>query len=162
MKEEGRGGEEERMRGEKGKGGRRERKGERGGEGRGEGRRGERKGEEGRIGEERITHQENGSSEGEGRPAHRASSSDGILRCDILYFIIVYYFPEIHRLGEIDDDSWLLGNIDQTGYYRVNYDLNNWRLLTQQLQTNHQVPVCLSARLSVCLTDWERLPACCS
>ena len=62
------------------------------------------------------------------------------------------YFPEIHRLGEIDDDSWLLGNIDQTGYYRVNYDLNNWRLLTQQLQTNHQVPVHLSARMSVCLT----------
>ncbi|CAL8242637.1 unnamed protein product [Merluccius merluccius] len=46
---------------------------------------------------------------------------------------------EVHRLDEMADDSWLLGNIDQTGYYRVNYDLPNWKLLTQQLQNNHQI-----------------------
>lgn len=39
----------------------------------------------------------------------------------------------------MDDKTWLLGNINQTGYYRVNYDLQNWKLLIQQLQTNHQV-----------------------
>ncbi|MCJ8743210.1 hypothetical protein PDJAM_G00091010 [Pangasius djambal] len=31
---------------------------------------------------------------------------------------------------------WLLGNINQTGYFRVNYDLHNWRLLIQQLMIN--------------------------
>lgn len=39
----------------------------------------------------------------------------------------------------MDDKTWLLGNINQTGYFRVNYDLQNWKLLIQQLQTNHQV-----------------------
>lgn len=48
-------------------------------------------------------------------------------------------FPEIHRIGHMDDKTWLLGNINQTGYFRVNYDLQNWKLLIQQLQTNHQV-----------------------
>ncbi|KAG2460009.1 TRHDE protein, partial [Polypterus senegalus] len=39
----------------------------------------------------------------------------------------------------MDEDSWLLGNINQTGYFRVNYDLRNWRLLIEQLMSNHEV-----------------------
>ncbi|KAK3544497.1 hypothetical protein QTP86_013295 [Hemibagrus guttatus] len=43
---------------------------------------------------------------------------------------------ETHRVGRIGEETWLLGNINQTGYFRVNYDLHNWRLLIQQLMTN--------------------------
>ncbi|KAA0721118.1 Thyrotropin-releasing hormone-degrading ectoenzyme [Triplophysa tibetana] len=43
---------------------------------------------------------------------------------------------ETHRVDHMDGETWLLGNINQTGYFRVNYDLHNWRLLIQQLMTN--------------------------
>ncbi|KAF5289209.1 hypothetical protein FQR65_LT00096 [Abscondita terminalis] len=33
----------------------------------------------------------------------------------------------------LSNSDWLLVNIDQRGYYRVNYDNKNWQLLTQQL-----------------------------
>uniref|UniRef100_A0A667Y9G3 Thyrotropin releasing hormone degrading enzyme, tandem duplicate 2 n=1 Tax=Myripristis murdjan TaxID=586833 RepID=A0A667Y9G3_9TELE len=46
---------------------------------------------------------------------------------------------EIHRIGQMEDDSWLLGNINQMGYFRVNYDLQNWKLLIQQLHTNPEI-----------------------
>ncbi|XP_051974425.1 thyrotropin-releasing hormone-degrading ectoenzyme-like [Xyrauchen texanus] len=43
---------------------------------------------------------------------------------------------EIHKMSHMDGETWLLGNINQTGYFRVNYDLHNWLLLIQQLMTN--------------------------
>ncbi|KAK1169229.1 thyrotropin-releasing hormone-degrading ectoenzyme-like [Acipenser oxyrinchus oxyrinchus] len=46
---------------------------------------------------------------------------------------------ESHKMGSVDDGSWLLGNINQTGYFRVNYDLRNWRLLIEQLMRNPEV-----------------------
>ncbi|XP_041820045.1 thyrotropin-releasing hormone-degrading ectoenzyme-like [Chelmon rostratus] len=46
---------------------------------------------------------------------------------------------ETHRIGQMDDKTWLLGNINQTGYFRVNYDLQNWKLLIQQLHNNPQI-----------------------
>uniref|UniRef100_A0A3Q3IDK5 ERAP1-like C-terminal domain-containing protein n=1 Tax=Monopterus albus TaxID=43700 RepID=A0A3Q3IDK5_MONAL len=46
---------------------------------------------------------------------------------------------ETHRIGQMGENTWLLGNINQTGYFRVNYDLQNWKLLIQQLHTNHQI-----------------------
>uniref|UniRef100_H0VA98 Thyrotropin releasing hormone degrading enzyme n=1 Tax=Cavia porcellus TaxID=10141 RepID=H0VA98_CAVPO len=46
---------------------------------------------------------------------------------------------EHHRVTSLDKGSWLLGNINQTGYFRVNYDLRNWRLLIDQLIRNHEV-----------------------
>ena len=36
-------------------------------------------------------------------------------------------------------DQWVIFNVQQIGYYRVNYDHNNWNLLTQQLLTDHQL-----------------------
>nr|XP_046250906.1 aminopeptidase Ey-like [Scatophagus argus] len=37
------------------------------------------------------------------------------------------------------DGLWVLANINVTGYYRVNYDLENWERLFVQLNTDHQV-----------------------
>ncbi|KAK8728890.1 hypothetical protein OTU49_008846 [Cherax quadricarinatus] len=42
-------------------------------------------------------------------------------------------------IGYPQPHHWLIFNIKQTGYYRVNYDEANWDLLTQQLQENHRV-----------------------
>ncbi|XP_019371330.1 PREDICTED: thyrotropin-releasing hormone-degrading ectoenzyme, partial [Gavialis gangeticus] len=46
---------------------------------------------------------------------------------------------EYHRIPALDEAIWLLGNINQTGYFRVNYDIRNWRLLINQLMRNHEV-----------------------
>ncbi|XP_064115925.1 aminopeptidase N-like [Macrobrachium nipponense] len=36
-------------------------------------------------------------------------------------------------------DQWVIFNIQQTGFYRVNYDVNNWQLIFNQLAANHSV-----------------------
>lgn len=35
-------------------------------------------------------------------------------------------------------DQWVIFNVQQIGYYRVNYDQHNWNLLIQQMLTDHQ------------------------
>ncbi|GFT12414.1 aminopeptidase N [Nephila pilipes] len=35
-------------------------------------------------------------------------------------------------------DYWVVANIQEVGYYRVNYDEHNWRLLIQQFQQDHK------------------------
>jgi aminopeptidase N len=34
------------------------------------------------------------------------------------------------------DDSWYIGNIQHSGWYRVNYDITNWNLLINQLKND--------------------------
>ncbi|XP_045117781.1 aminopeptidase N-like [Portunus trituberculatus] len=34
-------------------------------------------------------------------------------------------------------DKWVIFNVQETGYYKVNYDDNNWQLLTAQLEKDH-------------------------
>ena len=34
-------------------------------------------------------------------------------------------------------DQWVIFNLQQTGYYRVNYDDHNWNLLILQLMNDH-------------------------
>lgn len=36
-------------------------------------------------------------------------------------------------------NEWVVFNLQQTGYYRVNYDSNNWKALTSQLTWNHRL-----------------------
>lgn len=40
------------------------------------------------------------------------------------------------RASEAD---WVLANLDVVGYYRVNYDQDNWDKLLSTLSTNHKV-----------------------
>lgn len=45
-------------------------------------------------------------------------------------------------------DDWLLANIDMRGFYRVNYDSNNWERLLNKLITQHQdIPVINRAQI---------------
>lgn len=43
---------------------------------------------------------------------------------------------------EWENDTWILANIEETGFLRVNYDYHNWNLLSQQLRRNpNRIPV---------------------
>uniref|UniRef100_A0A0L8GQ56 Uncharacterized protein n=1 Tax=Octopus bimaculoides TaxID=37653 RepID=A0A0L8GQ56_OCTBM len=38
-----------------------------------------------------------------------------------------------------DKKAWIIGNCKQYGYYRMNYDIDNWEALIEQLNTDHKV-----------------------
>ncbi|XP_047200696.1 aminopeptidase N-like isoform X2 [Girardinichthys multiradiatus] len=55
---------------------------------------------------------------------------------------------EALNVGMRTGPSWVLANINVTGYYRVNYDLGNWERLFSQLSTDHQaIPLINRAQL---------------
>lgn len=39
----------------------------------------------------------------------------------------------------MNSSSWLLLNLNVSGYFRVNYNQENWDQLLNQLSTNHEV-----------------------
>ncbi|XP_066246171.1 aminopeptidase N-like [Euwallacea similis] len=46
------------------------------------------------------------------------------------------------NLSHLGNESWILVNIEETGFFRVNYDFHNWNLLTHQLRRNpNKIPV---------------------
>lgn len=52
----------------------------------------------------------------------------------------VWLKPSIDSLS-IDvsskDNEWFIGNVKHSGFYRVNYDDNNWKLLLEQMNNDH-------------------------
>ncbi|GAB1610746.1 leucyl-cystinyl aminopeptidase-like isoform X1 [Argonauta hians] len=65
---------------------------------------------------------------------------------------IVWFTSERKTLNattsRLTNQSWVLANLNQFGFYRVNYDLSNWESLVQQLNTDHSVlPVVTRAQL---------------
>ncbi|XP_059035982.1 aminopeptidase N isoform X2 [Mustela lutreola] len=56
----------------------------------------------------------------------------------------VYWLPEVQQAQDDlfktrGSDEWVLLNLNVTGYYLVNYDVDNWRKIQTQLQTNLSV-----------------------
>ncbi|XP_054475304.1 aminopeptidase N-like [Anoplopoma fimbria] len=45
---------------------------------------------------------------------------------------------DANSLMRVSGEDWLLANTNVTGYFRVNYDLDNWNRLLSLLNTNHQ------------------------
>lgn len=41
--------------------------------------------------------------------------------------------------GDVVTDSWLVANINMTGFYRVNYDADNWQRLLAKLNSTPEV-----------------------
>ena len=46
-------------------------------------------------------------------------------------------------LNWASSDGWIKANVDQIGYYRVNYETENWKSLYLQLQFDHKVRTCI-------------------
>ncbi|XP_066503247.1 aminopeptidase Ey [Hoplias malabaricus] len=45
----------------------------------------------------------------------------------------------VHKPMKVSRGEWVLANVNVSGYYRVNYDPENWERLLGQLSSNHQV-----------------------
>lgn len=45
---------------------------------------------------------------------------------------------DAHNLMRVSGNDWVLANTNVSGYFRVNYDLDNWDRLLSLLNTNHQ------------------------
>lgn len=48
------------------------------------------------------------------------------------------YLQKTITVGQLQSKKWIILNVQSTGYYRVNYDPKNWRLIIQQLLENHE------------------------
>ena len=67
-----------------------------------------------------------------------------------LFCLLIIVFALVKLPAGTTENSWFKMNAGQTGFYRVNYQTENWHKLVQQLNTSHQVTgiVLLSTFLS--------------
>ncbi|XP_030828337.1 thyrotropin-releasing hormone-degrading ectoenzyme [Strongylocentrotus purpuratus] len=42
-------------------------------------------------------------------------------------------------IPNVQNDQWILVNVNRTGFYRTNYNTHNWRLLSRQLMEDHTI-----------------------
>lgn len=62
-----------------------------------------------------------------------------------LQSVTVFFFSNtlssvlVHLPRAISTNSWIKMNAGQSGFYRVNYEIDNWEKLIHQLNTDHQV-----------------------
>ena len=66
----------------------------------------------------------------------------------LLYLLLLVFI--LVKLPAGTKENWFKMNVGQTGFYRVNYQTDNWQKLVRQLSTSHKVTVIvlLSALLS--------------
>lgn len=50
----------------------------------------------------------------------------------------LFLFQVVVPVSNYDANTWIIANLKHSGYYRVNYDANNWKLLADQLANDHQ------------------------
>ncbi|XP_035275370.1 aminopeptidase Ey-like isoform X1 [Anguilla anguilla] len=56
--------------------------------------------------------------------------------------------PVSKPVYQCEENEWIIANVNCTGYYRVNYDPENWEKLLQQLETDHRkIPTLSRAQL---------------
>jgi hypothetical protein len=46
-------------------------------------------------------------------------------------------------------DDFILANLDVLGFYRINYDLENWNKIKQQLENNYAVTAILFCEILI-------------
>ena len=65
----------------------------------------------------------------------------------ILISIGTLFVEKLDLQIDITEGQWYILNLRQAGFYRVNYDEENWKLLTQSLYNNHMVCIILSIQI---------------
>ncbi|KAJ8417583.1 hypothetical protein AAFF_G00224260 [Aldrovandia affinis] len=67
---------------------------------------------------------------------------------EIKFDLITVKGPVSKSVYQCNENEWILANVNYTGYYRVNYNPENWEKLLQQLETDHQkIPTLSRAQL---------------
>lgn len=57
--------------------------------------------------------------------------------------------PDTNNAFKVSSPNWLLLNLNVSGYFRVNYNQENWDQLLSQLSTNHQVHGAVAVAVAV-------------
>ena len=58
-----------------------------------------------------------------------------------ILYLLIFVFILVKLPAGTKENSWFKMNVGQTGFYRVNYQIENWQKLVRQLNTSHQVTV---------------------
>ena len=73
------------------------------------------------------------------------------MRCNAQKASVVWLTPSrpsVELVSPVGSDQWIIANFQYSGYFRVNYDDDNWNLIAAQLSANHSViPVVTRAQL---------------